>query len=235
MQKTRNQLYGLNSHITTLRYIIGGLILLCLALGFGWDRARQDIRVHIPPDLRQGAVIKPNTPQPYDVYAFVLSIIQVLNHWPTDGALDYPKAIESVKPYLTPRFYNQLKDDLNHRIKQPIENGGISVDELTGRARTLSPVPGHLYEPGKVIPQGGNSWSVSLDLHIDESVLGLNVKTVDVNYPIRVVVYDVDHNLNEWGLALDGYAPPGPSRLAHNEPLPDTQAIASPFATEKKP
>lgn len=234
MFKKRNQLYDLNSHITTLRYVIGGLILLCLGLGFGWDRARQDIRVHIPPDLRQGALVKPNTPQPYDVYAFVLSIIQVLNHWQTDGAVDYPKAIESVKPYLTPRFYTQLKDDLNHRIKQPIENGGISVDELTGRVRTLSPVPGHLYEPSKVSVQG-SSWTVSLDMHIDESVRGLNVKTVDVNYPIRVVVYDVDPNLNEWGLALDGYAPPGPSRLVHNEAVPAAPAIHSPFDSEQKP
>ncbi|MFA6094281.1 MAG: TIGR03746 family integrating conjugative element protein [Candidatus Paceibacterota bacterium] len=221
MPSKRNQLYNLDDHITTLRWVIAALLLVCLALAFGWDRARSGIRIHLPPDLRQGAVVRPNDPKPADIYAFALSIIQVINHWQADGAQDYPKAIESVKPYLTPRYYAQLVDDSKHRIKSPIDNGGVSVDELTGRGRTMMPVPGHNYAPGRVLVHGGGSWTVLLDLHIDETVKSATVKSINVSYPLRVVSYDVDANLNEWGLALDGYDPPGPSRLLAE---PDTAA-----------
>ncbi|HOP18281.1 MAG TPA: DUF2895 family protein, partial [Gammaproteobacteria bacterium] len=32
-------------------------------------------------------------------------------------------------------------------------------------------------------------------------------------YPLRVVRYDVDRELNPWGMAIDGFASPGPSRV----------------------
>ena len=44
---------------------------------------------------------------------------------------------------------------------------------------------------------------VSLDLMIEEMVLGERVKSRAVAYPVRVVRYDVDRELNPWGLALD--------------------------------
>jgi len=62
--------------------------------------------------------------------------------------------------------------------------------------------------------RGNGSWTVQLDLHIDEEVKGMNVKAIDVRYPIRVINYDVDSNDNPWGLALDGFDAPGPSRIA---------------------
>ena len=51
-------------------------------------------------------------------------------------------------------------------------------------------------------------------MHIEEQVKGMLVKSVNVRYPVRVVRYDVDLNANQWGLALDGYADPGPTRLS---------------------
>jgi integrating conjugative element protein (TIGR03746 family) len=212
--KFRNENDNLKAQVKSLQVIIFGLFLVCGMLGVGWDRAKKITPLHIPPDLRAGALVKPNDAKPVHVYAFALTLIQILNHWQSDGSVDYGLAIDSVKPYLTPRFYAQLQDDLKQRIINPIDGAGTSVDELTGRVRSIQPIPGQAYEDQRVTVHGNGTWTVNLDLHIDEEVKGMNVKAINVRYPVRVVTYDVDTNANPWGLALDGYAPPGPRRIA---------------------
>ena len=64
-------------------------------------------------------------------------------------------------------------------------------------------LPGRGYAPERVFHEGAGSWVVSLDLMIEETVLGERVKTRAVAYPVRVVRYDVDREWNPWGLALD--------------------------------
>ena len=50
----------------------------------------------------------------------------------------------------------------------------------------------------------GNGWIVWLDVHIKETVLGQTVKDLKLRYPIKIVRYDADREMNPWGLALDG-------------------------------
>jgi integrating conjugative element protein (TIGR03746 family) len=190
-----------------------GLFFVCGFLAWGWDRAKKITPLHIPPDIRTGAIVKPNDPQPEHIYAFALMIMQTLNHWPTDGTKDYGLAIYNVSPYLTPRYAEELKADLKHRVVNRIEGTGISVDELSGRQRAIQSILGHGFEDKRVILHGNGSWTVLLDLHINETVSGMNVKSIDVSYPVRIVAYDVNSNLNPWGLALDGYDAPGPTRI----------------------
>ncbi len=42
----------------------------------------------------------------------------------------------------------------------------------------------------------------------------MNVKRVNVRYPLRVVRYNVNPETNPWGLALDGYGKQGPTKLS---------------------
>ena len=45
-----------------------------------------------------------------------------------------------------------------------------------------------------------------LDMELIETVRGMTVKNPIIRYPLRVVRYAVDPELNPWGLALDGWA-----------------------------
>mgnify|MGYP001160700239 CR=1 FL=1 len=221
----RNENENLKAHVTTLRVIIAVLFLFIGGMGIGWDRARQDAVFHVPPNLDEGGLVKANDPKRIHIYTFASRIIQIINHWQTDGSVDYGKAIDSVKPYLTPRFYAELKDDLKQRMVNPVDGLGTPVDELTGRVRAMQPIVDadtanqkiKIFDDAKVAVHGNGAWTATLDMHIDEQVKGMNVKSINVRYPIRVIRYDVDLNANPWGLALDGYEPPGPTRLAASQ------------------
>jgi hypothetical protein len=43
------------------------------------------------------------------------------------------------------------------------------------------------------------------------------VKQTAIRYPLRVVRYPVDAEANPWGLALDGFAGDGPTRIDESE------------------
>jgi integrating conjugative element protein (TIGR03746 family) len=213
----RSENENLRAHIRTLRGVVGALLVLAIALWHGWERAREDIRVHLPPDLRSGAVVKPDDPRPENVYAFARTIFQSLHYWPEDGQTDYGKAIFAAAYYLTPRYRDELHRDLDLRGK-----GG----ELAGRVRSVQEIPGHGYEEGRVQVLGNGAWVVTLDFRVHEFVRGTAVKTVAVAYPLRVVRLDTDPTQNPWGLALDGYGADGPARIA---------AAPAPVATGRKP
>jgi integrating conjugative element protein (TIGR03746 family) len=72
--------------------------------------------------------------------------------------------------------------------------------------RALQLVPGHGFEESKVVLTGEDSWTVTLDMELIETAYGMTVKNPVIRYPLRVVRYEVDPELNPWGLALDGYS-----------------------------
>ena len=187
--------------------IIGLLFLALYGTVIGWQRADAEQSLHIPPDLRSGAVVKKGDVPPANAYAFAHYIFQQLNRWAEEGSRDYGKNIFRLAAYLTPRFRAQLEADLDLRGK----NG-----ELASRTRGTLELPGAGYEERRVDIQGNGAWVVWLDLQILEWVRGLQVKDTVVRYPLRVVRYDVDREKNPWGLALDGYAEE-PRRLSQAE------------------
>lgn len=205
----RREIDNVRAHVNTLRGVIALLAVLLLLLWYGWDHAPAYLRIHIPPDIRSGAVMAVNEVPPANVYAFAYYIFQQLNHWPDDGEKDYGAAIFRLSPYLTPRYRARLKSDLELRGRR---------GELAYRRRGIQELPGHGYEERRVDILDKNTWVVWLDLSVSEWVQGMTVKQTAIRYPLRVVRYDVDPELNPWGLALDGFTPAGPRRLKTSDP-----------------
>ena len=202
------QLDDVRAHVHSLRLGIGVLVLFCIGLWIGWDRAPQHITLHYPPDLRAGAVLGLEEIPAVNVYTFGYYLFQQLYRWPEDGADDYPRQIQRLAAYLTPHYQAALLADLESRGHR---------GELAGRTRAISQVAGHGFEPRRVEMIGDDTWIVWLDLEITETVRGMTVKHTAVRYPLRVVRYAVDPEQNPWGLALDGFSKPGPRRLAEAE------------------
>lgn len=215
----RSENENLKSHIKTLRLVAAAELLLIAGLWHGWESAKEGLRIHIPPDLRSGAVVRADDPRPENVYAFARAIFQSVHYWPRDGQADYGKNIFEASYYLTPRFQEELSADMDRRGK----NG-----ELAGRVRSLQEMPGHGYEESRVKPLGNGAWAVTLDFQVGEYVRGIPVKTVAVSYPLRVVRSEGDPARNPWGLALDGYQGDGPKRIEPETGKPNPVPSAKP-------
>jgi integrating conjugative element protein (TIGR03746 family) len=203
----RSEIANQQREIKILYGVIAGLVIIVAGLYAGWFTAPGRIDLNYPPDLRNGATQKLGDMPPANVYAFAHYIFQQINYWPENGSQDYGKAVYRFAAYLTPKYRQQLLDDLKERGK---------AGELQ-RTRTVSEVPGHGYEEKRVDILGNGSWVVWLDLQMDETVNGIPVKRAALRYPIHVVRYDVSRETNPYGLALDGYTSEGPRRLTEEE------------------
>lgn len=208
MRRYRTEIDNVRAHLRTLWGVIGLQFLVILALWFGWSQAPKHLTVHVPPDLRSGAVLSANEVPAANVYAFAFYIYQQLNRWPENGARDYGQAIFRISPYVTPRYRAELLADLDLKGRQ---------GELASRVRGVQEIAGHGYEERRVDVLAPGVWLVWLDLDLFESVKGMTVKKTAIRYPLRVVSLDVDPETNPWGLALDGFASEGPRRLTESE------------------
>ena len=176
-----------------IRILIAAFILNVMTYSFSMNAIR-DITVHYPPDLRSGSQMKAGDVPAYEAYAFALYIAQQLNNWDQDGAKDYPAKLEALSFYLTPQYLENLRKDIADRLLQ---------GELQNRVRNFKILPGSVYSEKSVDVLGG-SWIVWLDVVIEETVSGQPVKTRRLRYPVRVVPYDANREMNPWQLALDG-------------------------------
>jgi len=204
MGRYRFEIDNVRAHVRSLWIVIALQALIIAGLWIGWSQAPRQLTVHIPPDLRSGAVLKVNEVPPANVYAFAFYIFQQLNRWPDDGAHDYGKAIFRVAPYLTETYRAELIAGLDTKAHQ---------GELAARVRGVQEIPGHGYEERRVDVLADNVWVVWLDLDLAESVKGMPVKRKAIRYPLRVVRHAVDLEANPWGLALDGFGATGPRPL----------------------
>lgn len=208
MRRYRLEIDNVRAHLRSLWAVIGLQGLIILALWIGWSQAPKQLRVHVPPDLRSGAVLAVEEVPPANVYAFAFYIFQQLNRWPENGATDYGSAIFRVSPYLTPRYRHDLIAEMERKAQR---------GELAYRVRGVHEVPGHGYEERRVDVLSSDAWVVWLDLDLLESVKGMTVKQISIRYPLRVVRQAIDPETNPWGLALDGYGGDGPRRLTDTE------------------
>ena len=161
--------------------------------------------IHIPPDLKSGAVVHPNEPSPANVYAFAVYIFQQLYRWPNDGATDFSRAIYALSGYLTPAYREALIRELETKAKR---------GELAGRERGMQELSGHGFSDTRVSILQDGVWVVMVDMELFETVKGMSVKRKSIRYPLRIVRYDIDREKNPWGLALDGFESTGPITLA---------------------
>jgi integrating conjugative element protein (TIGR03746 family) len=181
--------------IIRLQWVFIAMLASALLVAIvGLQRAPSDLTLHIPPDLRSGAKVKPGEVPPPNVYAFAHYIWQQLNHWSRDGAKDYGAAIYRMQAYVTPGCRDWLEDDLAAKAN----NGELSL-----RTRALQELSGHVFEESRVKALGAGAWRVEVDFEIRETVRGMAVKETAVRYPLRVVRFDADREQNPFGLAVD--------------------------------
>ncbi len=198
------EIHNVRTHISTLRIALVAVTVLAVFMGWGWHNAPRTLTVHIPPDLRSGSLQPAHEVPQANVYAFAYYIWQQMNRWPENGQEDYGRNLFRLSAYLTPAFRAQLTQDMEERGRR---------GELLRRVRSVHEVAGTGFEPRRVeVIRDGDAWVVWLDLEINESVRGMNVKQTAVRYPLRVVRLDVDRERNPWGLALSGFASP-PARI----------------------
>ncbi|MCX8967298.1 TIGR03746 family integrating conjugative element protein [Erwinia psidii] len=203
MSQFKHALAARDAHITTLRLVIGLLLLMVAALWYGWQSAPRHLTIYNPPDLRAGST-RPWWEIPLgQVYAFSFYIFQQLNRWPTNGEEDYPRNLKALSAYLTPACQMQLEDD--HRQRR-------DLGELRDRVRGVYEIPGRVFHNRRVQVLDRDRWTVTLDLAVDEYYRAEPVKRALVRYPLNIVRYDVDSEKNPWGLALDCFAAP-PQKL----------------------
>ena len=188
-----NELENEKQKTRLLIRILVGLFLVIIVQTMIYANKQNDIAIHYPPDLRSGAVMQAGEVPPSEVYLFAQYILQQLNNWERNGAKDYPNNVNRLRYYLTPRFRQQLKDNITNRPH----------GELRDRVRVFKPIAGSAYDEGDV-ELLGDSWLVWLDVNIAETVLGQPVKSLSLRYPIHVVRYDTNREMNPWQLALDG-------------------------------
>ncbi len=197
----RSALRGRDSHIRSLRVALVAVSTLAAVSLWGWHRAGQDITVHTPPDLREGAT-RPwwSVPEP-NVYDFAINIFGLINRWPSNGATQYGENLHRYVNYLTPSCQKILEEDVRNKR---------SKGELSGRERSLAPIPGQGFDTWRVETHSRDSWTVQADLELKEYVDGTLVKHNFIRWPLRIVRYDIDANQNPWQLAIDCFA--GPAR-----------------------
>ena len=204
----RNGLLSRDAHIRSLNIALSGAILVVCLLIITINRAMEEQTVRLPADLRYGVRQKiSDTPDSY-VYSFAYYIFQQVNTWHNDGEKDFARKIWDLQAFLTPEMRTLLDGELDQKTKK---------SELRNRTRTVSEIAGRNFETGKVDVMGNGTWVVWLELNIKEYVNGKRIKNTNVQYPIKVVNYDVDPEMNQWGLALDGYSASGPKKLSDED------------------
>lgn len=202
------------------RWFSAALLAALLITVIAWRSQQTEFVAHIPPDLSSGATVRlgavPEV-QPANVYLFGFHVLQQLNRWPEDGAKDYGARIHALQNYLTPACRARLRDDLDAKARR---------SELSRRTRALQEIPGYGYAANRVLDHGGG-WTVLIDAQLTETTNGVPVKDTFIRYPLHVVRYDVDRELNPWQLALNCYGGREPERLAPAAlatPVPGTAA-----------
>lgn len=193
MSTVRNKLMATTEHIKTLRIILIACLIFIILLWIRNGRLEETRRIYIPPDLTQGAIVKFDNVPPPVIYTFSSYIFQQLNRWKVNGEDDYKKQIFKLQGYLTSSCINFLKDDMNKKNQ---------LGELRSRVRTIEDIVNDGYQRQRVLIEASDSWIAWLDFNIKETISGHAVKNVNVRYKLRIVKFDVDREVNPWGLAI---------------------------------
>ena len=181
--------------IQALWRMIAVLVGVIGLLGIGWMSAPSRLTVYVPPDVSNGATVKPNVIPAGVIYAFAFEIFTALNTWSTAGDVDYAAAINTYRYYFTPHFQAMLMADEKAR----------AADGSLSRTRLMTGYSGMGYTDGSVRVIGKNMWEVDMRLQLVESVSGETVKNIVLDYPLRIVRTHEASGLNPWGLAIDGF------------------------------
>ena len=184
------------------KYSIAVLLLLVLLLLLGWMTAPSRLRLYLPPDLHQGAVLNPqDIPEPF-LYSFAYELWQELNHWPSNGSVEAINHLHTYAAYLTPEFQAVLKLEV-----QELSRSGQSQ-----RQRFMQGLAGAAFDSRSVKKLSASTWEVDLTMHLQEYKNDQRVKEAVIRYPLKITRHDVSPSSNPYGLVLAGYVSP-PQRL----------------------
>ena len=197
MARTPSIVSAQTAHIRSLYIVIVALVAIAAYAMSGWRNAPKDLRIHLPPDLRSGAVTRPDELHGAHIYNFANQTMRALNRWETNGEEDYGKRIREFEYRLTEEYKEQLLREMNRKHAD---------GELRNRTRYVIERAGfERYEKEYVVPLEDDSWLVWIDLVIKERTGSIEAKNVTVRYPMRVVRVNISPEKNPWGLAIDGY------------------------------
>lgn len=181
---------------------IGLMFLLCILFCMGWMMAPSRLRIYIPPDISNGAILKAGEiPDPW-IYSFAYEIWQELNYWSHDGSQDYSKNLRVFSAYITPEFQTQLKQDYSDLL-------------AAGQIQRQRFIQGIAYEASSVKKINHHTWKVDLKVRLMEYKNGQLVKDTEILYPLRIIRHEVSNSLNPYGLAIAGFVTP-PKRLKNH-------------------
>lgn len=193
--KSRNKIKALEKdNSNALIYNITSTTV-CLALVAGFIFLKNDITVHVPPDLSGGATLKEHTIPEENVYLFAGNIWKALNYWETDGKVEMESNLAMYQCYLTPTFRRYLEYQHEQRM-----NGGMTKNV----ARTANTIKESPYGAEKVVPQSKGQWETVLDLRIQESIGTSIIRNVPLRYRLTVIADDSSSHCNPWGMKLAG-------------------------------
>ena len=148
--KYDNLLAGKNQTIRALYVALGVVVCLALLMGAGWMTSPKFIRVHVPPDLTNGAVLGSTEVSKGNVYGFAYYIWQQLNRWEKNGETDYEDKIHMLTNYLTPACFQDRMDDYEMRkSRHELERRERAIWEIPGRGYTNAVSYTHLTLPTK--------------------------------------------------------------------------------------
>lgn len=197
MSQLKTAIHQKNRELLTARFAIGALFVICLVLCAVIYTAPSRLMIYNPPDLRAGSQ-RPWWEVPKStIYAFAYQNFQQLNRWMENGEQEYKANIAKMKPFLTPSCQEFLQKDYYDRLS----NG-----ELRERSRGVYEIVGRGYHDDRVITHSADSWTVNLDLSVDEYYKDEPVKRVLTRFPINIVRMDTDMQKNPWGLGFNCYS-----------------------------
>lgn len=181
------------------KMISGVLVGLMIIQGMMTLARQNDITVHIPPDLSNGATMKAGYIPKASVYLFASEVWRSINYWEQDGDIDMPRNLQQYQCYLSDRA---------RQAQQDIQEVRKSQGQSTGRTRRMTEITDLKNVEAAVVSVGSGTWDVDLDLRLIESVQNAQVKDEMLRYRIRVAADNSGSTCNPFNMRIVGVNQP---------------------------
>ena len=186
-------------HINSLRVVVFLQFIVIVASFYQNSQIRDNITVHIPPDISNGVVMNLGEIPLANVLTSVSYLWIEMNSWMTNGDTDAVNNVMAYSNYLDDEFI----DDLRNYYEKKKRNGELN------RQRRLTLVTGVLSEVNsRVQPITQNSWVVYLDVIDEEIYEGEIIKHAVIRYSLLVERTETTVDKNPLGVKIVGHYKP---------------------------
>lgn len=197
--KARNALDRSDARVRDWQLVSG--VLLCLVFGqLIISAVRQnDITVHVPPDLSQGASFSAGSIPKPNVYLFASEVWRSVNYWQKDGDIEMVSNLNAYSCYLSEEV---KRDQLN------LHDSRVKKGQSSNRTRRMSEITNLKDVEGSVSSLGAGTWDVDLDLRLVETLEGTPVKSHPLRYRVRVAADNSGSSCNPFNMRIIGISQP---------------------------